>query len=397
MSDRRRLIAMLAAAASLGPLSMHILAPALPEIAHDFEVGPGQAQLMLSLSMIGMAVATLIVGPLADYYGRRPVLLWSIAATATASALCAFSPVLEAAIAGRILQAACAASGLVLGRAVARDRFGPEGSAEMIAQITAVMVVVPMIAPLLGGEVTGTVGWRGIFILTALAAMAVGLWLRFSLPETLREPTESVDIRSIFVSLGIVARRRGFWIYAWYATFIFAAFNFFVGAAPYVAREAWGAPPELFGRWFALVSACFIGANLTGQRLSRRLGGDVMIHIGAAVSFAGFGGGLALVTMGADGAWTLFAPMCVGAVGAGLSMPNAMAGAVSAAPERAGAASSLVGFSQFTVSALVIQGAAYVPHDSSGPSLAWMAALSAVGAIGFVILRLSKPKENLGF
>jgi DHA1 family bicyclomycin/chloramphenicol resistance-like MFS transporter len=387
MSDRARLVALLAAITSLGPFAMQSLAPALPVVARDFAVSVEAAQTMLSLSVLAIALATLILGPLSDYFGRRPVALASMAVAILASLGVVFAPTLELAVAARFVQAGAAGAGMVLGRAIARDRFGPHGAGEVIAQMTAVMVVVPMVAPVVGGALTEAFGWRMIFAATALYAAVVLIWALIQLTETIEERSSSAGPVEMARSFRAVAGVRRFWAYCIVAAATLASFLFFVGVAPHVAATGFDADPAVYGLGFILISLGYIASNLLYARLAGRVGGDALMLIGLVGSMAASGGVAVAIWLGWTGLITVFAASTISSLFAGLVVPNAMAGAVSAYPARAGAASSLLGFVQFALAAVAVQLGAGLPHGSAGPMSAVMCGLTGFGLVAFLGLR----------
>jgi len=394
MTDRLRLVALLAAITSLGPFAMQSLAPALPVIAADMGVSAASAQLLLSLSILAIGLATLLLGPLSDYFGRRPVALVSLLVTALASVVVALAPTIEGAIAARFVQAGAAGAGMVLGRAIARDLYGPVGAAQVIAQMTAVMVVAPMVAPAIGGVIAAVAGWRAVFGFTALFALAVWVWARAALGESIVERAPSLGLGEILRSFGAVAGAPAFWAYCLVATGSLSSFLFFVGTAPYVAARAYGAGPEVYGLGFVFVGGGYMASNLLYARLVGRVRGDTLMLSGLAAAVVSALGVWVAIRLGWSGLETVFAAAILNSLAAGLIVPNAMAGAVSAYPARAGAASSLLGFAQFTVAAGVTQAGAALAHDSAAPMTLVMAALSGVGLASYGALRLLPPMRR---
>ena len=385
MSRDIPLIALLAAVTAIGPFALQALSPALPALAADFKVPAAVAQLMLSLSLVAMAVSTLVWGPVSDRLGRRPVMLAGLVLAGFGSALAALAPELWIAILGRLMQAGGAVAGLVLARAVAQDLYGKDRAAAVIGQITAAMVVAPMVAPALSGLIVESVGWRGIFALVAVAAFGLALWVRASLPETAprgRRESPLATLRA-FAEIG---RLRAFWAHACFGACSLAGFLFFVGAAPYVMEQTYGARPSVYGFFFMPLAATYMLANMACGRMTSRFGGRRMIIFGGSCTIVAMGVGLVVMSLGVVNPLALMVPAFFHSVGAGLSVPNAIAGAVGAAPERAGAASGLLGFIQFLTAAVTTQIAGFLPHDIAAPTLAGMAVLSAIGLAGFLAL-----------
>lgn len=381
------LIILLAAVTAIGPFSMHVLSPALPEIARDFQVPAAAAQLMLSLSLLAMAVATLIWGPISDALGRRPVLIAGLVLGALGSALAALAPELWLAILGRLLQAGGGAAGMVLARAVAQDVFGSERSAGVIGQITAVMVAAPMIAPAVSGLIVEVSGWRGVFWMVALVTGALVVWSRLAMPETAPKGGRATGLADLVRGFGEIGRIRAFWRYAAYASFGLSSFYYFVAIAPYIMREAFQQGAAAYGFYFMILSATFMATNFIAGPVSQRFGAEQTLMFGAWLALVGPVLTAALLLSGIHQPWVLFVPGMLGSLGAGLAMPNAMAGAVSAASSRAGAASGLLGFSQFIVAAVVTQVAGFLPHDVALTAPLGMIAIVFPGIMALVWLK----------
>lgn len=394
-SDRGRgeflLILLLAAVTAIGPFTLHALSPALPMISSGLDVSAAAAQLLLSLSLVAMAVATLIWGPLSDRYGRRPVLLAGLMIAVAGSALAALAPSLAVAILGRVLQAAGGAAGMVLARAVAQDVFGAGRAAGVIGQMTAFMVAAPMVAPTASGLLVAWVGWRGVFWMSAVLCAVLVLWARASLAETapaVGASTGPVDLLRGFADVGA---RRVFWRYAGYASCSLAGFYYFVAITPYVMREAFGQGPAAYGLYFIMLSATFMATNFIAGRVSARFGSERVLMGGALMSLSGPAISAALLLGGMHLPIVLFLPGMIQSFGAGLAMPNAMASAVASAPGRAGAASGLLGFSQFLLASVTTQLGGFLPHDDALTVPFGMAACILAGVLCLALLHRRKP------
>ncbi len=379
------LVVLLASVTAIGPFSLQALSPALPAIARDFGVTPAKAQLMLSLSLAAMAVTTLLWGPLSDRFGRRPVLVAGMVLAGLGSALAAAAPMLSLAILGRLVQAGGAAAGMVLARAVAQDVYGRERAAAVIGQVTAVMVLAPMLAPVISGLIVESVGWRGIFALVGGGAVVLAFWTRFGLGESAPAAVPAAP-RDLLRGFAEVGGARPFWAHTAFATGSLAAFLFFVGSAPYVMVEAYGAGPAVYGLFFVPLAATYMLANMVCGRLTARLGAWRMIVLGGGLTIAAMGAGLVALLFGVHHPLALMIPAFLHSVGAGFAVPNAVAGAVAAAPRRAGAASGLLGFIQFLVAAVTTQIAGFLSHGTPLPTILGMAALSALGLGLFLAL-----------
>lgn len=381
------LILLLAAVTATGPFALHALSPALPAISAGFGVSAAAAQLLLSLSLVAMAVATLAWGPLSDRYGRRPVLLAGLLMATAGSAMAALAPTLGVAVVGRLLQAAGAAAGMVLARAVAQDVFGSARAAAVIGQITAVMVAAPMVAPTVSGLIVASADWRGVFWMTAALCAALVLWTRLALPETAPSAPAARGPGALLRGFAEVGGRRSFWRYAGYASCSLAGFYYFVAITPYVMREAFGQGPAAYGLYFIMLSGTFMVTNFLAGPVGARFGGERMLVAGALMSLCGPAISAGLLLSGIHLPIVLFAPGVIQSLGAGLAMPNAMAGAVASAPGRAGAASGLLGFSQFLLASVTTQVAGFLPHDQALVVPLGMMAMIASGVLFLLLLR----------
>ncbi|MGF1552814.1 MAG: MFS transporter [Paracoccaceae bacterium] len=378
------LVALLAALTAIGPFSLQVLAPALPAIATDLSVSASAAQLVLSSSLVAMALATLVWGPLSDRFGRRPVMIAAMALAVLGSVLGALAPGLGLAVAGRALQAGGAIAGMVVARAIAQDVWGREGAAGAIGQITAAMVVAPMLAPVVSGTLVEASGWRAIFWLTAGLAALLVLLAAVRLHETAPAPARAatrlsatlVDTGHAFAELG---RDRAFWAHAGYGIASLSAFLFFVGAAPFVMEEAFGIGARGYGLWFVGVAGAYMASNLACGRVTARLGSERALRLGAGIALLGIVLGLSLALSGVAHPAAVIAPVMVQSIGAGLSVPNALAGATAAVPGRAGAASGLMGSAQFATAGLATQVAGALPHGDAVALMGGMGAMLAAG------------------
>lgn len=378
-----------------GPFSMQIFLPALPAIQHSFGVSQSFVQLALSLSMISIAVSTLFYGPLSDRFGRKPVLVGGMALFLAGSLLSTFAPSVGLLILGRIAQAAGAAAGMVLSRAIVRDIYGAAEAPKAINYLTIAMVIAPMIAPVIGGFLTEGFGWRANFAATAALGLLVGALVVGLLHETLSsaERAHSRDgsiARSALGGLRRVAQSRRFWGYTLISTFSMAIFFAFVAGAPYLMNGLLKRPPSEYGLWFLGVPGLFAVGSFAATRLLNTIGLDRSIMLGGIL------GALTLAVAAGLYGWfeltpaLLFVPAYAIAFFQGLMIPNGVAGAINASPGAFGAASGLVGFVQMTVSAGAAQLSGAIVGDSIWPLVAIMAVCAGLALLLLPLIR-SRP------
>lgn len=334
---------------------MQILLPAIPIIREYFQVSTEIAQLTLSLSMLSIAFGTLFYGPLADQFGRKPVLLLGLGITILGSVLCYFAPSIELLILSRIIQSFGGAAGLVLARAIIRDVYGPDDAARVIATLVMIMVVLPMLSPALGGELSSRFGWKSVFIVMACLSSLVLLLSQFLLSETLREPQQFSGIRSLLGSFYSLMYSPAFRGYSLCVAFVSVVFFSFIAGAPEIMVSAFERPPTEYGYYFIMVTSGFILGNEVARRFGKKFGVNRMIKVGVSVSIIGILIAIGSQFSGIKHPLILFAPIALTIFGNGVTLPNAQASAINEFPQLAGTASGLTGFLQMAFSALFAQ------------------------------------------
>jgi len=377
----RLLIVLLIVISSLNPIAVNMFVPAMPNIMRSLETDQAAVQLVLSVYLFSTAVAQLVLGPLSDRFGRRPVLVIGLAIFIVASVICTTAQSIEMLIAGRILQGCGGCVGIVLGRAIIRDRYDRDQAAAMIGYVTMGFAIAPMLGPVIGGVMNDLFGWRSIFgFLTLSGALIVVVALLF-LPETLRPETPGVVRPGFLKSLGILSRLPAFWAYALTCAAGTAVFFAFLGGTPFVAIDMLGMTGTEYGLYFVLVPGGFMLGNFLTGRFSRRFGIPAMVIAGSIAMFLAVVAMFFLFLAGWYHPLALFLPMYLIGFGNGLTLANALAGAVSVRPDLAGAASGFAGALQigFGGIATVVIGALLSATHSVFPLILCMGALSLLG------------------
>lgn len=346
--------ALLTTLVALGPLSTDLYLPALPTLATVFATDAARVQLTLSVFLAGFAVAQLAYGALSDRYGRRPVMLGGLILYFIASLACLLAGSIEQLIAARFLQAIGACAGPVLGRAIVRDVWGPVEAARALAYVSGAMAIAPLFGPALGGVLTVAFGWQANFLLLALFSglqiVAVWWWLGES---NAHPDPEATKVARIFKNFGIFLVDRSYMGYLLALGFSYGALFAFISGSAFVLIGRFQLSPALFGVCFGLVVAGYITGTQIAGRLVGRLGADRLIGHG------GWLGAIAGLLMVAFDRWLsphpliVLAPMFFVTMSVGLVMPNAAARALAPYPKMAGSASSLMGFLQMGLAALV--------------------------------------------
>ncbi len=367
---------------ALGAISTDLYLPSLPSIGRDLGADIARTQLTLGVFLAAFALAQLVLGPLSDRFGRRPVLLAGAAIYTAASIACALAQSIDALIVARGVQAIGACAGVVIGRAVVRDIYGRERAARMLAYISSAMALLPAFGPIVGGVVEVWLGWRWNFVILAGFGSIVLLGTAGGLAETnaWRDPAALAPQRLV-ANYARLLSNRSFIGFALAVAFSYAGLFTFISGSSFVIIDALGVPPDRFGYFFAGAVAGYITGTQIAGKFTLKLGIERMVLMGARVGVAG---GLAMAIVawsgwvgpGMAGAVTLVIPMAVFMVGIGIVMPNANAGAIGPFATMAGAASAVVGFLQMSIAAVIGVVFGQLHDGSPRPMASLIAAMS---------------------
>ena len=345
--------ALLASLSMLGPFAIDMYLPAFDAIGGEFAASPLAVQQTLSAYLFAYAFMMLWHGALADAFGRRPIILGGLVIYAIASLGCAIAGNIESLWLFRTLQGVSAGTGLVVERAVVRDRFrGPEAQ-RLMSQITLVFGIAPALAPVIGGAVLNWFGWRSIFVLMLVFTIALFIWtlraLPESLPQALRQPLRA---RTLAENYKTVTLKPEFVLLAAIPTFNFAAFFIYIAGAPaFLGRlgvSTW---------WFAWLFVPMIAGVMAGAATSGRIAGRISaattVGAGFVFMFAGSLLELLVATLVPPSVPWHVLPITVVTLGSSLMMPTITLLLLDLFPAMRGLASSLQGFVQFAFSGVV--------------------------------------------
>lgn len=374
--------------ASISALAMNIFLPSLPNMTDYFQTDYRLMQLSVAIYLAVNAVLQIIVGPVSDKYGRRPVILWGLGLFLIATLGCLYAPTAEVFLFFRMCQAVVAVA-MVLSRAVVRDMFPQDQAASMIGYVTMGMAVVPMIGPAFGGVLDEIFGWRANFWALFLLGGLI-FWLTWTdLGETAAKSGRTLAAQ--FGEYPELLRSPRFWGYSLSSAFSSGAFFAYLGGAPFVGSEVFGMPPSTLGFFFgAPAVGYFLGNFLTG-RYAARFGVNKLVFWGCSLNLFGVGLSLLIFLTGYGTALSFFGLMTFVGLGNGLSIPNSVAGMLSVRPHLAGTASGLGGAIQIGGGAALsaLAGALLTPETGAFPLLYIMliTAALAVVCIRYVIYR----------
>src|SRR5258706_2018275 len=329
----------------IGPLSIHLFIPAMPAVKAAFGVSTGMAQLTLSLGMLSMACFTIAYGGLSDRFGRKRILLGGLVLFTCGAAMCMVAANMPMLLAGRILQGAGAGCGAVLARAIARDVYGPDRVAQVIAYLTAAYVLGPMVAPPIGGHLTVLFGWRALFVFAAAAGLVVILAVFFAVPETRARNVGAA--RGVFAGYKLLLRRPRFVGFMLEPGLMSGAFFTQATAASFLAAEHLGADAAKIGLWFFAFPVGFIAGSFISGRIGAYRSIEFMTILGGVIGVANAALLAGWLYFGGVSMAALYIPGGFVGLAQSLAMPYAQAGAMAVDTELAGSASGAVVFSQF--------------------------------------------------
>lgn len=370
---------------AVGPLSIDMYLPAFPAIEQGLAAAPGAVQFTLASFFIGLALGQLVYGPVSDRFGRRRPLMAGLALFTLASVGCALAGTVVELAAWRFLQALGGCAGMVIVRAVVRDRCNARDAARAFSRLILVMGLAPMLAPLVGGWVVTTLGWRGVFALLALYGLVFLLAVWRGLPEThdtrhqppLRLGRVTADYLSLFAS-------RAFLGYTLVGGLAFAGMFAYIAGSPFVLIQLYGIPAQHFGWVFGLNALGFVLASQVNARLLKRIPLTRLLrHAVWVPALVGLYLVLAtLVLLALDGGLAPYFVMLgffLYVASLGFIGPNSAAASLATHGQLAGTASALMGAIQFGLATLA--GALVgLWHDGTAWPLLVLMALCGAGA-----------------
>lgn len=376
--SRLRVILVLGVMVALGPLTIDMYLPALPDIGEQLGVSSSVAQLTLTGTLAGLALGQLIVGPLSDSLGRRRPLMVGIALHMVASLLCLFAPDITVLGLARGLQGMGAAAAAVVAIAVVGDLFTESAAATVMSRLILVLGVAPVLAPSLGAAVLLKASWHWVFAALVVMAGALLLVAALALPETLpvshRRP---LKVRGIAATYGQLLRDMRFLGLVLVAAMSMSGLFAYIAGASFVLQGRYGLDQQVFALVFAAGAIALVGATQFNVVLLRRFAPrTIMLWALVAATAAGVVF-IGLSVTGVGGLFGFLVPVWAILAAMGLVLPNAPAVALSRHPEASGTAAALLGAAQFGLGAAVAPLVGVLGNDAI--------ALSVVMTMGMVV------------
>ncbi len=357
---------------------MHAVLPALPELTQVFAIPDDRIGYIVAAYLAGLAAAQLVVGPLSDRFGRRPVIIGGAALFTLATALCLVAPSAGWLFAARALQAIGGCAGMVLGRAILRDCYSRDEAASRMGYLVTAMATGTMLAPSAGTLIVLLLGWQGVFtvfiVLGATAVVCAAIYLH----ETNLAPSERLHFGLVLHNYLLLLRTPAFLGSALNSGCQNAVWFALVTVMPVAIVFVYGGGATDYALWVLLPMSAFVVGSFIAGRISLRVGTVRMISIGMTISALGLVAIVGAAVIGPSAPGPLFAAMVVYTLGNGIALPSITATAISVNLAITGAAAGLLGFVQWTSGAV-----ATVIVSAAG--LTNVGALHAV-MIGFALL-----------
>ncbi len=321
-------------------LSLNMFLPSLVNIAAEFEADYALASASIAGYLMMTAVLQVVIGPLSDRYGRRPVMLSAVAIFAVASVGCLLAQDIWTFLAFRMLQGAIITGG-ALSRAIVRDTREPSEAVGLLGYISMAMAIAPMLGPMVGGVLDQFFGWRSSFMLYAAIGFGLIVLIWVDLGETNTAPSATFSRQ--FAAWPNLLRSGAFWAYSGCIAFSTGAFFAFIAGVPLVASAFFEMSPGVLGVYMGSITGGFFCGSFVAARLAKHVAPEAMMISGRVFACAGLAGGLLLFGIGVIHEFALFGATIFVGVGNGLTMPAANVGVMSVRADLAGTASGLSG------------------------------------------------------
>lgn len=391
VSDKAKfdlVVVVLALLTMFGPLSIDMYLPAFGDIAASYGTESNRVELSLTSFFLGLFIGQLLYGTASDKWGRKPPLYFGLTVYILSSLACAYAPNLESLIVLRFLQAIGSCAGLVIARAMVRDLYTPQASAQVFSFLILVMGIAPILAPLAGAYVTKAFGWQAIFIIVAALAVACMAIVHIRLPET-RGFNSAVRMRRSLPIYWDVLKDRGFLRYSLAGGVAQSGLFAYITGSPLVFIEHFGLEPTHYSWLFGLNAIGIIGmAQFNAWLLRRRDARKILnksLPVLALIAITAIVSG----ALNANFWWVLIVVFAYVST-LGMVFPNAMAGALAEQQERAGSASAVTGSLQFLIAGMISAVVNVVGHQHQ---LGMLFVIGACGLTATLLYRLLRRPD----
>jgi DHA1 family bicyclomycin/chloramphenicol resistance-like MFS transporter len=334
----------LGALVAIGPLSIDMYLPALPQLAGEFSTTASLVQMSLTACLLGMAVGQMFAGPVSDIQGRRTPLLIGLAIFSLASIACAFSTSIWILLGLRLLQGLAGAAGIVIARAIARDLYSGYELTKFFAMLMLVNGVAPIAAPVLGGQILAFSSWRAVFVTLTVIGLLLTITVFFFVKESLLvENRLSGGVKSTLKAVDSLIRQRYFMGHCLMQGCAFSALFAYISGSPFVLQNIYEVSPQVFSLVFAINGiGLIIAGQLTG-RLSGKFSDVKLLEFGVILAIVG-SIALMLGTFFKGNVYTILVPLFFTASSLAIVASSSFSLAMQEQGKMAGSAAALIGF-----------------------------------------------------
>lgn len=359
-------------------IGQDIFVPEVPQMLGIFHTSQGMVQLTLSLFMLAAGAGQLLIGPLSDQFGRRKIVLFSIALYTVGSVIAALASTIGVLIFARILEGIGACGMMVCAFAVVRDVISGNEAGKVYSYLNGAIAISPLFAPLIGGYLDVWFGWRAPFIALAALGSVVFMVMLFFLSET-QKPEHKIKLDAkIFQRYWQVIKNSQFRVYSFAAASTLACFFTFFSVSSYILIGILHIPETHFGYYFGAIGLIFFFSSIAAGRLCMSIGVFRVALIGAITFFACGAWMLIWTLIAGTSIMSFMLPVAVSSIAGALMMGAGAAGALEPFAEMAGTASALLGAFQFLLATAV---GSFIMHWRVESNLSYAIPLTVFGAL----------------
>lgn len=350
---KRQIILLLAPLVFSFAIGQDIFVPEVPQLVNIFNTSSDIVQLTLSLFFLSVGLGQIIIGPISDCFGRKPIVLICATTYAITSLMAAFSPSITFLIIMRILQGIGACGMMVCSFAIVRDLYLGDESAQIYSYLNGAIAISPLFAPIVGGYLYVYFGWQSPFFALALIGFIIVFLLTLFLNETLKSESRNHSVMDIFPTYLNVLKNKQFLIFTFVASSALACFFTFFSISPYILIEILHVPETAFGFYFGFIGLVFFFGSMLAGKLNVTIGflrvaiiGSILFFVSGTVML----GWLLITDISIVG---FIFPTCISAVGGAFLMGAGAGGALEPFDKMAGTAAALLGASEFLLATVV--------------------------------------------
>ncbi len=387
-------ILVLGSLTALGPFSIDMYLPGLPQIAKDLHTTTAATALSLSSFFIGISFGQLLYGPLYDRFGRKKPLIMGLGVYIITSLLCAITTNIDMLIFMRFLQAIGSCAAGVAATILVRDLFPVDQNAKIFSLLMLILGTSPMIAPTLGGYVTQAWGWQSVFVILATMGLAMLVAVVFMLP-TVYKPNPAISLRPgpILQNFYAVATVPQFYTYAFVGAVSFAGLFAYISTSPMIFMELYNVSGEIYGWIFAFLSVGFIGSSQINSLLLRKYKSEQIVYTALITQVLGSALFFTVIQFYHLNMFQTIAFIFMYLACLGFIAPNTSALTMAPFTKNAGSASSLLGALQMSLGGLASIGISLVKSHSAAPLSAVMVGASLMALLILITGRSRVVKE----